>query len=131
MLVLHVQTNIKANIPRIVLSMADTEKNDEIKVTFDGREVIDVCIEFSEDDERISNYIDSTDARKITSNGRGSVNISQIDFRMDDKWLIHECKDDSGAILVTQMIPSQNIIHVEIHNTELENRLVRIDHLDD
>jgi hypothetical protein len=111
--------------------MAKTEKNDEIKVTFDGREVIDVCIEYSEDDKRISNYIDSTDAKKITSNERGPVNISQIDFRMNDKWLVHECRDDSGAILVTQMIPSQNIIHVEIHNTELENRLVRIDQLDD
>jgi hypothetical protein len=55
----------------------------------------------------------------------------QINFRVDDKWLIHEQKDESGSVIFTEMVAISRINHILIYPNEPKYRLENRNQLDD
>jgi hypothetical protein len=140
MLVLHVQTNIKANLRWIALSMINSEKNDEIKVTFNGRSVARVSVDYYtyDDDNKFSptnafidTEFDKEQTKYVENKSDPIFAYKQIDLRMDDKWLVHETKDNSGLVIYTEMVPIDKITRLIIYNIESKKPSIKRNQLDD
>ena len=108
------------------------ENDQEIKVTFDGRPVDDVNVEYwrykkfeGKKESLLSlDLIDSGIYKKMAEEYKTNPAYAykQIDFRVDDKWLIHEQKDESGSLILTEMVAISRINHILIYPNEPKNR---------
>jgi hypothetical protein len=115
------------------------ENDEEIKVTFDGCPVDDVNVEywrykkFEEEGILSLELIDSGIYKKMAEEYKTNPAYAykQIDFRVDDKWLIHEQKDESGSLILTEMVAISRINHILIYPNEPKNRLENRNHLND
>jgi len=113
--------------------MAETE----IKFTFNGRTITDLRVEyFTYDEDKLTSlFIDSDFDRDLATSEKyksdPAYGYTQVDFILNDKWLIHEKKDKSGATLYTEMVPLHNITHVEIYEVQSKNRIIARNQLDD
>jgi hypothetical protein len=111
----------------MVLTVINAEKNDEIKVTFDGRSVARVSVDyytydddnkFSQTNAFIDTEFDKEQTEYVENKSDPIFAYKQIDLRMNDKWLVHETVNNSGLVLYTEMIPIDKITRLVIYNTE-------------
>jgi hypothetical protein len=109
-----------------------TENDQEIKVMFDGLPVDEVNVEYwryteyEENKEGILSLdlIDSGIYKKMAEEYKPNPAYAhkQINFRVDDKWFIHEQKDESGSLILTEIVAISRINHILIYTNEPKNQ---------
>ena len=103
---------------------------DNITVIFNGHRVNSVFISFvtfTQDDQNEGcvkelDYLDTERIKEVAKEERKRSaywQFTTIEFRTTDRWVIEECKNKSGAITYTQMIPTNNINTIEVFSNGL------------
>jgi hypothetical protein len=116
--------------------------DDKISVTFNGRRVNSVFISFvtfTQDNQNNGcakelDYLDTERIKEVAKEERKSSpywQFTTIDFRTTDRWVIEECKNKSGAITYTQMVPINSINTIEVFSNDLTPVHVRKNELFD
>lgn len=110
--------------------------DDNITVTFNGRSVNSVLISYVSYTQDVQNsgcvkeldYLDTErikEVARVESKSSPYWQFTTIEFRTTDRWVIEECKNKSGAVTYSQMIPISNIDTVEVFSNGLTPVYIR------
>jgi hypothetical protein len=110
--------------------------DDNVSVTFNGRPASTVFISYvtytqSDQNSGCIKELDYLDTERIKEAAKEEGKSSQywqfttIEFRTTDRWVIEECKNKSGAVTYTQMIPISSINTIEVFSNGLRPVYVR------
>lgn len=110
--------------------------DDNVSVTFNGLPASSVFISYvtyTQGDQNSGcikelDYLDTERIKEATKEESKSSQYWQfttIEFRTTDRWVIEECKNQSGAVTYTQMIPISSINTIEVFSNGLRPVYVR------
>jgi hypothetical protein len=110
--------------------------NENVTVTFNGRHASSVFISYvtyTQGDQNSGcikelDYLDTERIKEVAKEESKSSQYWQfttIEFRTTDRWVIEECKNKSGAVTYTQMIPISSINTIEVFSNGLRPVYVR------
>ena len=110
--------------------------NDNITVTFNGRRASSVLLSYviytqGDQNSGCVKELDCLDTERIKEVAKEESKSSPywqfttIEFRTTDRWVIEECKNKSGAVTYTQMIPISSINMIEVFSNDATPVYVR------